>query len=155
MFTKVLLALDGSPEAMSAIPYAVDMLDAEGEIDVIHVRELMIGRGGKQTLHADESEVEDIVRSAVATLKAQGVRVTLQFATTSSASPAHAIAEAARLANSDVVVMGTRGRGQVVGLLLGSVTQRLLHIAHCPVLAVPPGAIRAQPVAETAEPARV
>src|SRR5437763_3782688 len=120
MFTKVLLALDGSPEAMAAIPYAVDMLDSDGAIEVIHVRELIVGRGGKQTLHADESDIEDIVRSAVETLKAQGVRVSLQMATTSSGNPAHAIAEAARRSDSDVIVMGTRGRGQVVGLLLGS-----------------------------------
>ena len=51
------------------------------------------------------------------------------------------IADFARRSQADVIVMGTRGRGQVAGLLLGSVTQRLLHLAHCPVLAVPPGAV--------------
>lgn len=34
--------------------------------------------------------------------------------------------------------MGTRGYPAIGGLLLGSVTQRLLHIAPCPVLTVPP-----------------
>ena len=41
-------------------------------------------------------------------------------------------------AGADVIVAGTRGLGTPVGLLVGSVTHRLLHIAHCPVLAVPP-----------------
>jgi nucleotide-binding universal stress UspA family protein len=38
---------------------------------------------------------------------------------------------------ADVVVVGTRGHTAIGGLLLGSVTQRLLHVAPCPVLAVP------------------
>jgi nucleotide-binding universal stress UspA family protein len=37
-----------------------------------------------------------------------------------------------------VIVVGTRGRTPLAGLVLGGVTQRLLHIAPCPVLAVPP-----------------
>jgi nucleotide-binding universal stress UspA family protein len=50
---------------------------------------------------------------------------------------AHVVAEAAREEGADVIVVGTRGRGPLAGLLLGSVTQRLLHLAPCPVLAVP------------------
>ena len=36
-----------------------------------------------------------------------------------------------------MIVVGTRGHTAIGGLLLGSVTQRLLHIGTCPVLAVP------------------
>jgi nucleotide-binding universal stress UspA family protein len=51
--------------------------------------------------------------------------------------PAHAIAEVAEQANADLIVAGTRGHSPVAGLLLGSVIQRIIHIARCPVLAVP------------------
>ena len=52
--------------------------------------------------------------------------------------PAHAIADAAKEVGADLIVVGTRGHTALGGLLLGSVTNRLLHIAPCPVLAVPP-----------------
>ncbi|MDX6598141.1 MAG: hypothetical protein QOE87_2028 [Gaiellales bacterium] len=51
--------------------------------------------------------------------------------------PAHVIAEVAENAKAEVIVTGTRGHTAIAGLLLGSVTQRLLHLAHCPVLVVP------------------
>jgi nucleotide-binding universal stress UspA family protein len=53
---------------------------------------------------------------------------------------ARPIAEIAAEQGADLIVVGTRGHSGVPGILLGSVTQRLLHLAHQPALAIPPPA---------------
>ena len=54
--------------------------------------------------------------------------------------PADTIVAVAEEVGADLIVVGTRGRTPFAGLMLGSVAQRLLHVAQCPVLAVPPAA---------------
>ena len=53
------------------------------------------------------------------------------------AGMAHAIADIAEKSKADLIVTGTRGHSPVAGLLVGSVTQRLVHIAKQPILVVP------------------
>ena len=50
--------------------------------------------------------------------------------------PAQVIADAAKVEKADMIVMGSRGRTDLEGLLLGSVTHAVLHVAPCPVLVV-------------------
>jgi nucleotide-binding universal stress UspA family protein len=51
----------------------------------------------------------------------------------------HEILQAAQSRAADLIVMGTHGRGGFEHLLLGSVTEKVLRKATCPVLTVPPG----------------
>jgi len=69
---------------------------------------------------------------------------------------AHMIVGAAKEVGADMIIVGTRGHSPIAGLLLGSVTQRLLHVSPCPVLAVPDSAhpAAAEPERETVATAR-
>ncbi len=53
-----------------------------------------------------------------------------------STSPAATIVDYAREADVDLVIMGTHGRGAVAKLLMGSVAERVVRTATCPVLTV-------------------
>jgi nucleotide-binding universal stress UspA family protein len=51
-----------------------------------------------------------------------------------SSTPAGAIVEYARQSNADLILMGTHGRGAVAHFLMGSVAERVVRVAPCPVL---------------------
>ena len=139
MFSKIVLALDGSDPSDRAIPFAQELAkQSGGRIDVVHVREIVGGRGGVHSVRVDEDSLESKVVGQVDALKAAGVTSELHRFTANVGGPAHQIAEVAEQLGADVIVVGTRGHSSFGGFLSGSVTQRLLHLAHCPVLAVPP-----------------
>jgi nucleotide-binding universal stress UspA family protein len=139
MFSKIVLALDGSEPSDRVIPVAKDVAEAGStRIDIVHVREIIAGRAGGHTARADEDTLEQRVRAQAKELADAGFDTHLHVETTVGGGPGHVIAEVAGRVGADVIVIGTRGHSPVAGLLLGSVTQRLLHIAPCPVLAIPP-----------------
>jgi nucleotide-binding universal stress UspA family protein len=140
MFKRVIWATDGSDTADRALSHARTLAtEAGGELFVIHCEEFtMPGKaGGSFPVAADEDELKAKIERQVASLSEEGVSATLQMTRSRAGGAAHAIAEIAVREQADVIVVGTRGHTALAGLLLGSVTQRLLHIASCPVLAVP------------------
>jgi nucleotide-binding universal stress UspA family protein len=142
MFKRVVCATDGSPTADVALNYAKALVtDSDSELIVLHVDEVMAGpKASHLTVNADEPEAKDKVSQQVQALQAAGVKATEVLATRTEGNVAEAISEAARDAHADLIVVGTRGHTALAGLLLGSVTQRLLHTSDIPVLSIPPGA---------------
>jgi len=141
VFRTVVWATDGSETSQRALPYARG-LAAGGLLVVVHVCELLVGRLGGQPAYADDEENERSIREQVEVLREEGVNITLRLVTSLDTNAAPALAEAAAQVNADLIVVGTRGNAPLAGLVLGSVTQRLLHLAPCPVLAVPPAVDR-------------
>jgi nucleotide-binding universal stress UspA family protein len=138
MYQSILLALDGSTASRAAVPHARRLAADSGRITAVYVHELVPGRSSQQTMSGKAAERE--VRELVESLAHSGVDVRLRVEARNAGNAAEAIADVAREESAEVIVIGTRGHSQVTALLLGSVAQRLLHIAPCPVLAVPAGA---------------
>jgi nucleotide-binding universal stress UspA family protein len=141
MLKAIIWATDGSEAADRALQFAKELATGEGRsLVVVHGKEHFVGgRGSGYPVLADEDELEAKIRAQVDQLREEGIDATFQLVSGAAGRAAHLIVDAAREVGADVIVVGTRGHAPVAGLLLGSVTQRLLHIAPCPVLAVPAG----------------
>src|SRR5262249_29212195 len=132
MRKTVVLGMDGSPDADRAMPYATELAGDGGKLVAVHVREGLMGRAGGQTLAANEDEILADVRRRVDEIAGTGADIELKVITAVAGGPAQVLADVARDERADVIVVGTRGHRQIASLLIGSVTHRLLHIAHCP-----------------------
>lgn len=140
VFKVIVWATDGSSGAEQAFKFAKGLAQADGgRLVVVHVKEMAIpaGRGGKYPVKVNQDEVQAAIRKEVEDLKQEGLQATLQMADVMAGGAAYVIAEIANEEGADLIVAGTRGHGPLSGLLVGSVTQRLLQIADCPVMVVP------------------
>jgi nucleotide-binding universal stress UspA family protein len=140
MFKRVMWATDGSEASDKTLEHAKELVTALGsELLVVYSEEFTFpGKGGPSLpVHADEEVVQEKIKRQVAELSQEGIPVRLEIPTSKVGNAAHQIAELAEREKTDVIVVGTRGHTLLRGLLLGSVTQRLLQIAPCPVLAIP------------------
>jgi nucleotide-binding universal stress UspA family protein len=140
MFSKIIWATDGSDQADAALPYAKDLAQREGaSLVVVHVIQIYTSAlAAGLPLYDDDVVLKEKVEKQVAELRAEGFDVTAQIST-EKRQPAHVIADIAKDAGADLIVVGTQGHTALGGVIVGSVTQRLLHIATCPVLVVPAG----------------
>lgn len=141
MFKSILWATDGSESADRALPFVKDIASESGAaVVVLHVSEKLAGRGGGQPVIANEDEIRAKIDGQAHELGDAGINARVQIVNTVTTGAAHEIAHAAEELPADLIIVGTRGHTSLSGLLLGSVTHRLLHIAPCPVFTVPTGA---------------
>ncbi len=137
----IIWATDGSEHADRALQHAQGLGVVNGAtVTAVHSEEYLLGPRtmGEMPLNVDEDEIKAKLKQQVEDLNSAGVTAQLRVVQPGAPGTAHAIADVADELDAELIILGTRGRSPLTGLLLGSVTQRLLHLAHCPVLAVPP-----------------
>lgn len=139
MFKTIVIATDGSEDGDRAFAMARSIAgEAASRLVVVHVIELAGGKGGVYPTAVDEDKIKAGIEEQVAQLRKTGLNAELITETSRLGAPAHIISELADAVDADLIVVGTRGRAPISEVVLGSVPVRLLHIAHRPVLVVPP-----------------
>jgi universal stress protein A len=140
MFTHILCATDVSEDGDRALDYASRIAIEDGaELHIVHVVETLdSGRAAGQNARVDEPECYDALRHQSSEMSERGIKTTLHMPFANVGAAADCVSRIASDNDVDLIIVGTRGRSALVGAVLGSVTQRLLHVSPCPVLAVPP-----------------
>ncbi len=137
MYEKILVAIDHSNATESVLGAARDLASlSHGEVWVLHLREreVMPRAGLIETETSDEAQAQ--VDAAVDELTKAGIKAHGVVRSTIYGYAAREIAEDAKDLDVSVIVMGSRGRGDLAGLVLGSTAHKVIHLADRPVLVV-------------------
>ncbi|WP_298362010.1 universal stress protein [uncultured Bradyrhizobium sp.] len=141
---QIMVATDGSGGADRAVDFAAELAKAAGcALSIITIGGNLSGEELRQLAHDVGCSIGDVLDSlsgqilAHARERAQRVGLPEIHIQTGWGDAATAIIETAQRENVDVIVIGRRGRGRLAGLLLGSVSQKLVSLSTCPVMVVP------------------
>jgi universal stress protein A len=140
---RMMVPTDFSPASDIAFTYAVDMAAREGStLHLLHV----LDEGSFATAYPDGFYVElpgvraqltDDAKARLVGMAAQCAEANVEATTELAVGrAARVIVEAATTRGTDLIVIGTHGRSGFAHLMLGSVTERVVRTAPCPVLAV-------------------
>jgi nucleotide-binding universal stress UspA family protein len=139
---RVVVGYDGSELASRALRAACDLVQPDGAVTVVHAYEVPWQADAYPWFEDFKESCRKVAEELLEPAKeiCGEYPVATNFKT-AVGKPAEVLAQLAQSEDADLIVVGTRGHSSVAGLLLGSVTQRLLHIASVPVLAVPPATV--------------
>jgi nucleotide-binding universal stress UspA family protein len=137
MYERILVALDHSAVADRVVTAAKELAGGSAaKVWVLHLREReVIPRLGLVATESD-SEAAAAVDGAAKALADAGIDVSAEVRDTVFGYAAREIVEDAKLHDVNVIVMGSRGRGDLAGLMLGSTAHKVIHLAARPVLVV-------------------
>ncbi len=141
--STIVVAVDFSVHADAAVDASIDLAKRLGaEIHVVHAFDLRVPMITPYEIAIPEPYIEQSRDAAAAklakvveTVRLAGVKVGSQLV---GAPPPSAIVDAADRVGAGLIVMGTRGNTGLKHLLLGSVAEQTLRLAHCSVMIVKP-----------------
>ena len=138
MFKHILVAYDGSPHSQRALQTAVELGQCtQAALHLVYTYDKIPPYLGEPNFQEVVNRIviagREIADKAIEQVRAQGLSVTSDVLEGPAAEAILGVAEAG---DFDLIVMGSRGLGQLQGLLLGSVSHRVLHHAKIPVLIV-------------------
>ena len=158
--TKILLATDGSEEAVRAARMAVGFAEKlDSEPHIVHVAPFPKAYEVPETIIHDPEFYERAREIAECEARERLDEEAIKVGSMGEIAGAHArighpAAEIVRLAEeigAGLIVVGARGRGAMRRAIMGSVSDSVVRRAHCPVLVVRSEASRDEAVVQSAE----
>lgn len=134
MFRKILVAIDASDYSRQVVPAAIEIARKfQSQVFVLHVAEHDRGRAVVFTTESP-SDATTLVGMAVKAFRDAGIQAKGDLHDVAVGHVAKNIADTAIELQSDLIVMGSRGLSDVQGILLGSVTHKVMQLTHTAVL---------------------
>ena len=137
-FNKILVPTDGSEYTKPAIKQAIELAKMSGgEVTALYVLDqtvltnMPMDTAVMNVYKTLEKEGQDAVNFVMQIAEEAGVKATLEV---KEGTPVKVILDES--ANYDIIVMGTLGRTGMSKLLMGSVAERVVRAASCPVMVV-------------------
>jgi nucleotide-binding universal stress UspA family protein len=141
---RILVATDGSAGADRAIDVAAGLAkQLDGELLIVHVSESTLPADWEKFRRAEKATVNEMLNAAGgellarARLRAEQAGAPRVRTRSSIGDAAEFILDTARKERADAIVVGKRGHGRLAGLLVGSISQKLVSVAPCNVVVVP------------------
>ena len=135
---KRLVSVDGSPPSRKAADYAAKMAGLmAAERLQLHCHKPFPSVLGEPYLQKAITQRLENTQKLLAPYRETLEKRSIAFSKRILEGPSGSrICETARIEGCEMIVMGSRGRTDLQGLLLGSTAHRVLHCAHCPMLVV-------------------
>jgi nucleotide-binding universal stress UspA family protein len=137
MYDRLLVAVDHSEVSTRLIAAAKELaLLSKGKVWVLHLLEKeVIAQMGDVPSESDQ-EAAQPVRDGVSALRQAGVDAEGEIRPTTFGHAAREILADAKEHDVDVIIMGSRGRSDFSGAILGSTAHKVIHLADRPVLVI-------------------
>jgi nucleotide-binding universal stress UspA family protein len=138
VYKRILIAYDGSAHSQRALECAQDLAKQYGaQLVLVHAFHPIPREWGRPFLEEAETHAikagEGVMQEAKSRLGSTNLQVVTEML---EGPPAEAILRVAEARECDLIVMGSRGLGELRAVLLGSVSERVLHHSTVPVLVV-------------------
>lgn len=137
MFEKIVLAIDGSTFSDAAVRAAAGMATKAGsQVEVVHVHEHDV-IPAKASVAPDlelPDEARAVVASAIAKLKESGIDAHGHLLQSATRDVPRKILELTDETGADLIIVGCRGLSSITGMLVGSVSNKLVHTAKVGVM---------------------
>lgn len=137
MYDRLLVAVDHSEVSPRVVAAAKDLaLLSKGKVWVLHLLEKEVYAQLGDVPSESDQEADQAVRDGVDALRQAGVEAEGEVRPTTFGHAAREILADAKEHDADVIVMGSRGRSDLAGSILGSTAHKVIHLTDRPVLVV-------------------